>query len=245
MQELKKVVVLIKQGMIEEARIWGGPGGQFHNKKFHSTEKLAEAMSSKLDLANTPQELYRTLIRIYTAGGFWYKVVNETLRTSDLSKVDTIAPYVYLVDLVIVATTCSNSPRDSRNEIRHLGVSYRKLNLEPDQVEFLDELKSSAIVFSLYSFISTSIYEESAQAFSGNTLMVFITATQETKAEGDAFGLAIDDLSEFPGENEVLFRPSAEYRLVGFEKGPVNKLRLQVQPKKVGGYESFRPFILE
>ena len=56
--------------MMEEAKDMGWySGGQFGKRMFQSTEKLAEAMPSKLDMAKTPQELYRTLIRIYTAGG--------------------------------------------------------------------------------------------------------------------------------------------------------------------------------
>lgn len=84
------------------------------------------------------------------------------------------------------------------------GVVFRGSQMNPDQ---LAQYKIGNIVTEK-GFISTSKQLAVAKAFSTN---VFYTIFSKT-------GKDVSDLSEFPGEDEVTFRPGSKFKVVGIEQ---------------------------
>jgi hypothetical protein len=126
--------------------------------------------------------------RLYTAESFLYKLINSSLRNNDMSKVDTLGPFCYLL-----------YHRLRLDRVRGDQLLYRGTTLS---IEMLNEYKQAVgkeIVW--LPFTSTSKERRVAEVYRGNTL--FIISSKDTwRPQND-----ISKLSYYPDEQEVLLSP--------------------------------------
>src|SRR4051794_13983238 len=69
------------------------------------------------------ENICRACIRLYTMESFLYRLVNMTLRDNDLSKVDTLGPFCYLLFQFYFA--------QEFKDLKFSGRVYRGANLSP------------------------------------------------------------------------------------------------------------------
>lgn len=135
-------------------------------------------------------------IHIYTAESFVYRILNETLRKYDMSKVDTFGPFCYFLNCYPEAL--------GRNYF--VGIVYRCVKLDSDTIETYKQAIGQWK--SWPAFTTTMKNKMTAEAF-GNVLFV-IELTPSTR-----YGKAVDisQLSTFPAEDEVLLLPGSNFRI--------------------------------
>ena len=137
--------------------------------------------------------------RLYTAGSFLYKLVNASLRNNDLSRMDTLGPFCYLL-----------YHRLRLDRVRGDRIVYRGVNLTDKMVNAYEQRVGKEIIWP--EFISTSKDRQVAEIFGVNAL--FIISSKDTwRPQND-----ISQISYYPDEQEVLLSP--------FHKFIINKIEL-------------------
>ncbi|CAF1219556.1 unnamed protein product [Didymodactylos carnosus] len=133
----------------------------------------------------TQDEICACAVRLYSAESFLYKLVNNTLRNDDMSKVDTLGPFCCLLRNHLVSYTDAEA----------LTV-YRGVFLTDEMIKEYKEAIDQHI--KLLSFTSTSRDRCIAEKF-GNTLFIIKLKAGRGRYEKD-----ISSLSQYPHEQEVL-----------------------------------------
>ncbi|CAF1397999.1 unnamed protein product [Didymodactylos carnosus] len=140
----------------------------------------------------TLADIGKCCIVYYTKESFLYHVVNDVLRRENLSKLETLGPYCFL--LINALWNC----RDSR---RHTQRVYRGCKLERDQIE---QYKSDIDKVRCWSaFSSTTKRRDIATSFGAESNTLFIIDLVE-RPFTESFGLDISAMSKYPHEEEVL-----------------------------------------
>ena len=135
--------------------------------------------------------------RFYTLDSFLCKLVNDTLRKQDLTKVETLGAYCWLLQSYIGWT--ADIPR-------HITTVYRGCTLQIDEVEEYKQAIGRTICW--HAFTSTTKSSEVAKLFSGNILFIITLDKTDviTHHEHD-----ISSVSQFPDEEEVLLVPEHNF----------------------------------
>ena len=97
--------------------------------------------------------------RLYTANSFMYRLVNGALRSNDMSKIDTLGPFCYLLYHRL------RLDRTRGDQILYRGASF--------SMKLIEEYKNTVgktIVWR--AFTSTSKDCRVAQMYAGNTLFI-------------------------------------------------------------------------
>ncbi|CAF1209829.1 unnamed protein product [Adineta ricciae] len=185
------IVELLATGLAEEARLIG---------KIDQTKYILERIQKSKGASH--DELAKLCVIIYTEDTWIYKTVNAVLREEDMTKVDTLGPFCYLVHMYL----CAPHTRKKGEQI-----VYRSMNLKPEDIEIYKE--SVGQVRCWLGFSSTS--RNRAQAFVANTLFII-------RFEGEISqrfpGREISNLSTYPTEEEVLLYPGADFRVEEVEE---------------------------
>ncbi|UJR08363.1 hypothetical protein I4U23_012634 [Adineta vaga] len=168
-----EIVTLAANGIITEGNLFGKP---------YEAEYLAENLISIKD--KHEYHILQCCIHLYTRDSFLYRILNKALRENDKSKVDTLAPFCYL----LVEAVWS----DALATCRFKGMVYRGMLLEPNLLLHYQEATGTYKYW--YGFTSTSASIELAEFLGGNCLFII-------------------DLSSFHEEAEVLLPPGATFRI--------------------------------
>lgn len=185
------IVELLTTGLAEEGRLIG---------KIDQTKYILERIHGSKDASH--DELAKLCVTIYTEDTWIYKTVNGILREEDMTKVNTLGPFCYLVHSYL----CAPHKRKKGEQI-----VYRSMNLKPEDIKIYKE--SIGQVRCWLGFSSTS--RNRAQAFVANTLFII-------RFEGEISqrfpGREISSLSTYPTEEEVLLYPGADFRVEEVEE---------------------------
>jgi hypothetical protein len=133
------------------------------------------------------KKVHDCCIRIYSMETFLYGLVNASLRNEDLSKVDTLGPYCYLLMLNLYDSEKENS------------TLYRGCKLSDEMIGDYKTGVGKQIIWS--SFTSLSRLRKEAERFGDTLFIVQLTGTEYCSQD-------IADLSEYSHEEEVILRPA-------------------------------------
>jgi hypothetical protein len=146
-------------------------------------------MAMELCSCKSKEEIWACAARLYTENSFLFRIVNETLRNHDMSKVDTLGPFCHLLSVHLLFNHYNS---DNGN-----GRLYRGMNLEDGMIEEYKKAVHDRYYIFWPAFTSTTKDYKVAERFSGNTICI-ISIPQLT-GQSD-----ISHLSHFPHEQEVL-----------------------------------------
>ncbi|CAF3556894.1 unnamed protein product [Rotaria socialis] len=145
------------------------------------------------------KEILKCCIYVYTMNTFLYKLLNFVLNDNIKSKIDTMAPFCYLLSEAIWNDTLADE--------HFYGTVYRGVTLDEQTIQYY---KNAIGTFKYeYAFTSTSKDREVAEVF-GNSLLII-----DVSAVG---GLTVSSYSEYPDENEVLLPPGIALRIDDVEQ---------------------------
>ncbi|CAF3299351.1 unnamed protein product [Rotaria sp. Silwood2] len=189
MNDMRKIVKNAADGIIHEGHLLG----QDSEAKWLS-DKLIKFENS------TEEEINECCVRLYTHESFLYKLLNKTLREDDMSKVDTLGSFAYLLYM------------SSSNLKKHLyqGIVYRGAKLDLDMIDDYKKALSDGCR-SWSGFTSTSRSRRRAENF-GNVLFIIDILRSGTAID-------VSSLSEFPSEEEVLINAGWNFSINNIEFG--------------------------
>ena len=180
------------EGIIKEAE---GHDGKSTTEAADMVEQL-RTYSGK-----SRREVSELCMAFYTQHCFLYSVLNQALRECDLTKLETLGPFAYLL---------SNYVRTGKE---YYGTVYRGARLTPSHIE--QYKKALGTWKSWPAYTSTSQEVSVAQTF-GNTLFV-ITIVGGLPTTSRAFD--ISGLSSSPAEHEVLIPPGTSFLVQSIDQG--------------------------
>jgi hypothetical protein len=155
----------------------------------------AQYLATELrEVANSSWETIMTkCIELYTRECFLYRLINQTLRENNLSKVETLGPFCWFLQNAsfceFFASKC------------YTGCVYRGAQLDDNSIE--NYRQAIGTVKAWRGFSSTSKNPLVARMFGQNTLFIIETNTESTRQD---HGIDISTCSQFPMEEEVLIR---------------------------------------
>lgn len=132
--------------------------------------------------------------RLYTAESFLYKLVNSSLRENDMTKIDTLGPFCYLL-----------YHRLRLDRVRGDQILYRGMDLTDEMVDEYKQAVGQEITWP--AFTSTSKDRRVAEAYAANTLCI-ISSKDTWRPQND-----ISKLSLYPDEQEVLLAPFYKFQI--------------------------------
>ena len=116
-------------------------------------------MAYKLRSCNSDTEILECAARIHSSGSFLYKLLSETLREVDMSELDTLGPFFFLLWLYL------NGNNGTCEHLLHRGTSLT--------INIIEAYKKAVETYVYCSaFISTTKDRAVAEMFSGNTLFI-------------------------------------------------------------------------
>lgn len=160
---------------------------------FHQAEHIAKKLRSVQ--GKEQKEISIMCLHLYTLESFLYKLINGVLRSNDQTKVDTLAPFCYLL-----FQTRYNKTLD---EHQFRGIVYRGIDLDDQMLEKCRQSQGEWRVW--YQFSSTSKNRSLAEKF-GNTLFII-------NIKLVLGGLHIESYSKYANEEEVLLPAGAQIRI--------------------------------
>jgi len=167
----------------------------------------AQRIAEQLRSCTTSQETEECAAQLYSAESFLYKLVNSTLRSEDLTKLDTLGPFCWLLHgYVYSGDDCLTK------------AVYRGTILSDEMIEEYKQAQGSCIRW--LAFTSTTTDRRVAEAFSGNTL--FIIVFNEERGWRIINQSYISSISHYPCEQEVLLRANFKFRVDKVERDPKN-----------------------
>ncbi|CAF2170080.1 unnamed protein product [Rotaria magnacalcarata] len=165
-------------------------------------EWIADELRSFKNKPN--EEIEMNVVSIYTRESFLYRLVNVTLRENDLSKLENLGPFCWL----LFHCDCSSTFRT----LGYADTLYRGADLDNTTIESYKQ--AIGLVKTWDAFSSTSKNRIKAESF-GNTLFIINLA----KSTSYRFsGMDISSLSAYPNEEEVLIRASRNFRVENVEQ---------------------------
>ncbi|CAF3928368.1 unnamed protein product [Rotaria sp. Silwood1] len=187
MHDMKKIVQNAADGIIHEGHLLG----QDNQAKWLGNTLLQFKNS-------TEKEINKCCVRLYTHESFLYILLNKTLREDDMSKVDTLGPFAYLLHM------------SSSNLKEHLyqGIVYRGAKLETDMINDYKKALNDGCR-SWNGFTSTSRNRQYAGKF-GNVLFIIDILHSGTAID-------VSSLSEFSNEEEVLINAGWNFSINSIE----------------------------
>ncbi|CAF1221070.1 unnamed protein product [Didymodactylos carnosus] len=208
-QNVTLIVELADKGIVQEGRTIS----KLEEATFLAEELIESARQSK-------DELYKDILSIYTRESFLYRLVNKVLRSYDLSKLQTLGPFCYLLNEAL---------RNLPEETRYLGIVYRGAQLDPGQIQTYKRMIRTKKNWP--QFTSTSKSRQKAEQF-GNALFII-----NLGGRYGGYGRDVSQYSAFPNQEEVLLPCSTNFY--------VEKVAYDLKNKKhliyiLGGYWSVR-----
>ena len=161
-------------------------------------------------------KLEEACAKLYTKHSFLFRIVNQTLREDDRSKLSSLGPFCYLL-----YTYVGNQPmKHVSRRYSRLQQMYSKESLpiilyrgDCTTDEKIKEYREVAGQKDKYvkwlSFVSTSLDENVATTFSHNILYE-IELNQHLSSDQFAY---LESISYFQDEREVLLQPGVRFRV--------------------------------
>jgi hypothetical protein len=159
------------------------------------------------------ENICRACIRLYTMESFLYRLVNTALRDNDLSKVDTLGPFCYLIFQFYFA--------QEFKDLKFIGRVYRGANLSPSLVAEYEQAIGN--VRSWLGLTSTTRQRQIAESFADSTVL-FIIDIQESAY---CSARVVANLSMYPYEDEVLVRAGIHFTIDKIERNPSSKSHIR------------------
>ena len=164
------------------------------------TNKLREILQKdeNEELTNKQEdEVCMCCAHLYTLNSFLYDLISTTLRNQDLTKVETLGAYCWLLSSYIgwFATV----PRD-------VTTVFRGCQLSEDEIEKYKQAIGQIIHW--HAFTSTTMSRNVAESFSVNTLFI-LTLDKSEKNEHCEHDISHD--SQFADEEEILLMPGHNF----------------------------------
>lgn len=142
-------------------------------------------------------EICQACIRLYTMECFLYHLVNKTLRENDLSKVDTLGSFAYLLFQFYFSKEYEH--------LQYSGYVYRSVYLSSSMIEEYEE--SIEKLRAWLGLTSTWKQKQIAQSFSHSNVLFII----DIKSTSIRLSRCIANLSMYPDEDEVLIRSGQHF----------------------------------
>ena len=181
--------------------------------KEKDAEKIINMLGKDLDKINHEEKLLERVISVYTMETFLYKIVNKSLRENDLSYIDHIGPFCYLIYEFIrfkqmnMLFENSLKPKEEFESAKNKSYSlWRTVDLQPEIIDLYD--KNKVPLFIWYSFTSTTRKKEVAENFCVKAKMNTIF---EIVVENTIFTQSIDikEFSNFKNEDENILQAAS------------------------------------
>ncbi|CAF1147569.1 unnamed protein product [Didymodactylos carnosus] len=161
-------------------------------------------------------KLQQCCARLYTKPCFLFKIVNETLRDNDRTKLTTLGPFCYLVYNYIGIR--HNKYPSIRNRLKQLMkvkthttsiVVYRGETLPLDSIETYRQAVGKGYYYKWSSFVSTSKSLEVAEFFGTNVLYIIEI---ERCPSNDQY-VDLSRIAYMQDEEEILLRPGVRFKI--------------------------------
>ncbi|CAF2093101.1 unnamed protein product, partial [Rotaria magnacalcarata] len=165
----------------------------------------AQSMAKDLRSCIDNEEIFACAARLYSNESFLYKLLNSTLRNNDITKLETLGPFCYLLNWHLVRNNCGEE-----------SLLFRGMDLTDDIIDEYRQAIGKIIVWSAYT--STTKDPRVAEMFANNTIVI-ITA----KRDNHLYRSDISSLSRFPDEQEVLMDSQYKFHVDKIERDSVNK----------------------
>lgn len=176
----------------------GAIAGQSENAEYF-------ARQIRLRRDDPQEDIAKYCVNLYTKDSFLYPLINATLRKNDMSKVDTLGPFCWLMESYI-----STPVRGYRGE----KTVFRGMNLNTEDLEKYKGCIGEVHTWS--SFSSTTRSRNVAENFGEINVLFVINFDRGTFQFYP--GRNIADVSDFEEEEEVLLQPGADFRIEAVEK---------------------------
>eukprot|EP00811_Abedinium_folium_P016319 NODE_2525_length_2196_cov_6.381344.p1 GENE.NODE_2525_length_2196_cov_6.381344~~NODE_2525_length_2196_cov_6.381344.p1 ORF type:complete len:463 (-),score=104.45 NODE_2525_length_2196_cov_6.381344:264-1652(-) len=157
-----------------------------------------------------PTHRGKELLRLYT-GDLLYGSVNKALYTNDAGELDKYGAYIWELRAVFRLVERDGQLCTKHSIIRpFFGTCARGCNMPAAVVEEQKRRWKRGQLLCWSSFTSTS----AGTSFGGNVKYSIDCGTMATPKSGQYYPCNISDVSEYPGEREVLWPPHCSFRLV-------------------------------
>ena len=196
LKNLQACIEPCAQGIIQEAA--RDPVSRHIHAAF-ITKKLRQCSGE------SRREVSELCVTFYTRDCFLYSVLNRALRECDLTKLETLGPYAYLLH------------NHARTGKEYCGIVYRGTQLAPAHVE--EYRKALGTWKSWPAYTSASRYRLIAEAF-GNTLFI-ITLTGGLPTTPRGFD--VSKLSAFSNEGEIVIPPGNNFLIQSIDEDSQGK----------------------
>ena len=195
-QDLDDCIEPCAQGILQEALA--------HD---HKSNKLAAEMAGELRQSSgrLRREVSELCMRFHTRACFLYFALNRALRECDLTKLETLGPFAYLLH------------NHARTGKEYCGIVYRGSDLAATHIE--QYKKALGTWKSWPSYTSTSRDRRVAELFGNMLFVITITGGLPTTPRG----FDVSDLAQFPEEAEVVIPPGTSFLVKSVEIGPKQK----------------------
>lgn len=172
--------------------------GELLDKKWEAQQIAAELRSA---IQRGKEEILPCIARVYSTESFLYGLLTASQRNKDITKIDGLGPFAYLLSLYL---KCNKDGAER--------LLYRGATLEDEMIEEYMQAVTRPIVWP--SYISTSKDRREAEKF-GNTLFIMQTIAEAPKHRSD-----ISKISAYPEEQEVLLDTFILYTVDKIEQDP-------------------------
>lgn len=157
-------------------------------------------------------ETAKTCLYLYTRESFLYRALNTALRDEDLSKVETLGPFCFLMR------------QYSRSCKEFLGIVYRGAQFSP---ETIDTYRKSVNSWRTWpSFTSTTKSRQVAEQ-RGNVLFEIKILPIKLTSVARAFDIA--EFSQFPSEEEVLLPAGISFQIIRVDETSPSKPVIEIK----------------
>lgn len=172
--------------------------GQLLDKiNMHQARLIADQLSHSKN--KSEYEILEQGVRLYTAEAFLYKLVNSTLRNEDMSKIDTLGAYCFIVQGHLW------SSGKNREEI----IVYRGTDMTDQMIDQYKLAVGSDIRY--LAFTSTTKDRQVAEMYSNANALFII------KLNNSGFLRDISSISFYPDEEEVLLNAGHPFKVIQVE----------------------------
>jgi hypothetical protein len=173
--------------------------GKLLNKDFDAQRILERLRSCKDE-----REILECAVWLYTRDSFLYRLVNSTLRNDDLTKVDTLGPFCYLLREHLFYADKSKEKL----------TVYRGCTLTDEMVDEYKQAVGKWIQWPAFTSASKSLLM--AEIYAGNALFIM-------KIVSSYYTRDISSFSNFPEEEEVLMSAHLHFKIDEVIFDSVNK----------------------
>jgi hypothetical protein len=195
-QNAPRIIKLAADGAIKEAELMGKKEPNKKANHIYYGKQIAEKFLKVKDSSLT--EISKQCIFCYTIECFFYRLVNSVLREEDFSKLETLGPYCFLL---------LNSLWNCRERNKYVQRVFRGMTLKPNHIQKCKDAIGKTRCW--LGFTSTTKQPNVTKPFkkqsSPDDIVASVIIDIVERLFTESFGLDVVDMSDHPGEEEMLF----------------------------------------